>query len=629
MRREPRRFGVITAVAVAVAMAWAGGVGAAAAPTVPPTAPVPTAPVATSMPTATPAPAALAWGPCTAEAGIDPAFQCATLNVPLDYGAPAGPTIPMGVIRLPATSTRAGALLINPGGPGASGVDMAIDSADGIDSLLGLDGSFDIVGFDPRGVGRSAQISCDTESACVAEYGASYRLYSTENTARDMDLLRAAMGDQQITFYGASYGTYLGAVYAALFPDRVRAMALDAAWDPVEETPVDAWTTEFGGFEHALNRWIAWCQADTTCDLHGPDVGAQWDAIYELLEEQPISTAAGTIIDGSAVQSASYNAMYANWMWPILARGLADAAFGNGDILEELLGEGDAAESSAARATDDAATDDPEGAAMMAIRCASGIDLPHPDDPAATLAAVQAAAPRMSRGEGLSMFSEPDICDAIIGADVSPIVPVYAGAGPIVVIGGQNDPATPFRYAVEMSARLGPSTALLSYTGEGHAFLGSSSCVTGHISGVLRDLVLPPAGTVCDADPPIARPLFWDTLPVVAGVGDAVDPAVDYALPDAYGPWQAYADVRLLTGDPAAVFAAYQAALGAAGFSDLGTYDYDVGWSGVDFRAPDGTAMFVDVLTAEFVADLAFVDVLVPPGSALVIIGAYGTDPYS
>jgi pimeloyl-ACP methyl ester carboxylesterase len=413
-------------------------------------------------------------------------------------------------------------------------------------------------------------------------------------------------------------------VYAALFPERVRAMALDAAWDPVEDTAIDAWTTEFGGFEHALNRWIAWCQADTTCDLHGPDVGAQWDAIYELLDEQPIRTAAGTIIDGSAVQTASYNAMYANWMWPILARGLADAAFGNGDVLEEILGEGDATDSLVHRATDD-----PEGAAMMAIRCASGIDLPRPDDPAATLAAVQAAAPRMSRGEGLSMFSEPDVCDAIIGADVVPIVPVYAGAGPIVVIGGQNDPATPFRYAVEMSARLGPNTALLTYTGEGHAFLGSSSCVTGHISGVLRDGVLPPAGSVCDADPPVARPAFWDTMPIVAGVGDPVDAAVDYALPDAYGPWQAYADVRVLTGDPEAVFAAYKSALGAAGFADLGTYDYDVGWAGVDFRAPDGTPIFVDVMTAEYVADIAFVNLLVPAGSGLVVIGAYGTDPYA
>ncbi len=227
------------------------------------------------------------------------------------------------------------------------------------------------------------------------------------------------------------------------------------------------------------------------------------------------------------------------------------------------------------------------------------------------------------------MFSEPDVCDAIIGADVVPIVPVYAGAGPIVVIGGQNDPATPFRYAAEMSARLGPNTALLTYTGEGHAFLGSSSCVTGHISGVLRDGVLPPAGTVCDADPPVARPAFWDTMPIVAGVGDPVDAAVDYALPDAYGPWQAYADVRVLTGDPEAVFAAYKSALVAAGFADLGTYDYDVGWAGVDFRAPDGTPIFVDVMTAEYVADIAFVNLLVPAGSGLVVIGAYGTDPYA
>lgn len=618
-----RRFGGIGLV-VASLFVTAGGVGAAA-PSGAVTPPAPPAPVPAPVPAA-----GLAWGPCTADAGVDPAFQCATLNVPLDYAAPAGTTIPMGVIRLPATSTRVGAVLINPGGPGASGVDMAIESGEAIDSLLGLGGTFDIVGFDPRGVGRSAQITCDNESACQAEYGASYRLYSTENTARDMDLLRAALGDEQISFYGASYGTYLGAVYAAMFPERVRAMALDAAWDPVEDSPLDAWTTEFGGFEHALNRFLAWCQVDTTCDFHAPDVGAQWDALYELLEEQPIRTAAGTLIDGSAVQGATYNAMYSNTMWPILARGLAAAAFGNGDILEELLGEGEVAEPAGlSRGRHGRATDDPSGAAMMAIRCASGIDLPRPHDPAAMLAAVQSAAPRMSRDEGLSMFAEPEICDTIIGADVAPIVPVYAGAGPILVIGGQNDPATPFRYAVEMSARLGANSSLLSYTGEGHGSLGSSSCVTGHIAGVLRDLVLPPAGTECAADPPIARPLFWDTMPVLAGVGDVVDPAVEYTLPDAYGPWQAYADVRLLTGDPAAIFAAYKAALAAAGFADLGTYDYGVGWAGTDFRAPDGTAVFVDILTAEYLADVAFVGHLLPPGSGLVVIGAYGTDPYA
>ena len=219
-------------------------------------------------------PGDLTWGPC--EEGIGEPFECATLAVPLDYDDPAGPTIDLAVIRYPADpEVREGAILLNPGGPGGSGYDFASAAAESFDFEMGLAGRFDIVGFDPRGVDRSGGIDCiddagdrrrylyadDTPDdaveaaasvaqqmmfgpACREVYGDTLHLYSTENTARDMDMIRAALGDEQLSYIGISYGTYLGGVYATLFPERVRAMVLDSAYEPSGDSEYDQWVTQ-------------------------------------------------------------------------------------------------------------------------------------------------------------------------------------------------------------------------------------------------------------------------------------------------------------------------------------------------------------------------------------------------
>jgi pimeloyl-ACP methyl ester carboxylesterase len=196
----------------------------------------------------------LDWGACDDPSAVDPSLECATLQVPLDYDAPNGDSIDLALIRIPASGDRAGAVLFNPGGPGASGYEYAANGGTTYTAALGTQ-AFDFVGFDPRGVDRSGGIRCVTDEymdqhlyidgtpdtpeeqaladesengfvdACKEKYGDTLRFYSTANTARDMDAIRVALGDEQISFLGISYGTYLGAVYATMFPDRVRAMA--------------------------------------------------------------------------------------------------------------------------------------------------------------------------------------------------------------------------------------------------------------------------------------------------------------------------------------------------------------------------------------------------------------------
>ena len=188
---------------------------------------------------------------------------------------------------------------------------------------MGLGGRFDIVGFDPRGVDRSAGIDCiddqaidallyadDTPDdaaeaaasvaqqkmfgdACRQVYGDTLRHYSTENTARDMDMIRAALGDEQLSYIGVSYGTYLGGVYATLFPERVRAMVLDSAYEPTGDSEYDQWVTQLAGFEQAFANWAAWCEEGTECAFTDVDVGARWDRLIASLEANPVKSDSG------------------------------------------------------------------------------------------------------------------------------------------------------------------------------------------------------------------------------------------------------------------------------------------------------------------------------------------------
>ena len=567
--------------------------------------------------------------------------------MPIDYNDPAGPTIDLALIRYPAEpAVREGAILLNPGGPGGSGFEFAATAAEALDFEMGLGGHFDIIGFDPRGVDRSGGIDCiddaaieallyadDTPddpveaaasvaqqkmfgNACQQVYGDTLRNYSTENTARDMDAIRAALGDEQLSYIGVSYGTYLGGVYAALFPDRVRAMVLDSAYEPSGDSEYDQWVTQLVGFEQAFANWAAWCEEGTECAFTDTDVGARWDRLIATLEATPAKSDSGRPVNHVAMETATISAMYSEIAWPVLAAALAEAEAGDGT---SLLG---MADDYNGRSSDGTFASIRQSGPV--IRCASGIDQTVPADPAALLAEMQRIAPRFSRGYDLTDFR--DMCSDLFAEDVEAAAPSYSGQAPIIVVGGLNDPATPFRWSEELAAQMGPNVSLVTFTGEGHGQILSSQCVTDAEASVIRDLQLPAPGTECDADPDVPRPTFWDDLPVPEGVGPLVDdPAIDLAL--GLPPTQVYADVWHLAGDAASVSAAYQAGFDELGFDVTEAPGLLEGATALAAFAPDGTQVVVLIIPPEALAsnpDLEAAAELALPGQGFVIVAALG-----
>src|SRR4051794_17247945 len=254
----------------------------------------------------------LTWKPCPGDA----AARCATLSVPVDWSGPYSAKVNLAVAMEPATDRahRIGSLIVNPGGPGVSGYDFALGAASFFSPAVRA--RFDIVGYDPRGVGRSNPIRCDAaliaaaptplitnqaqydatvaynrkrDADCRRRSGPVYDHADTLSGVRDLEALRAALGEPKISFYGASYGTLLGAQYAQAYPDRVRALVLDSVMD--HSAGLDEFLgTETDAVQDMFGQFVAWCAADATCPLRGRDVRAVWDALLAR-------AAAGTLID--------------------------------------------------------------------------------------------------------------------------------------------------------------------------------------------------------------------------------------------------------------------------------------------------------------------------------------------
>ena len=527
----------------------------------------------------------LNWAPCNDPSAVDPSLECATLKVPLDYDKPTGDSIDMALIRYPATGDRTGAVLFNPGGPGASGFDPIGFSGSAIAQGLGIS-SLDLIGFDPRGVDRSGGLHCVSDAfedqhlyidetpntpeaqklkdeantgfvdGCKQKYGDTLRLYSTANTARDMDAIRAALGDDQISVLGLSYGTYLGATYATMFPDRVRAMVLDSVVEPNGDSVQQSFETQLVGFEGAFNNWAAWCQNDTTCEFKAPDVGARWDALRQKLDDTPITGPDGRVANNATMETATTAALYSKADWPVLGQALSKAEAGDPAGIFAM------ADSYNGR--DDKGKFNTLFQAFPIISCASGIGSPVPDDPEALAATLRAEAPRFAKDTtAADVTSEAERCSKLVG-DVKPDKISYSGDGPIVLIGGANDPATPIRWAKKMVGELGPHAQLVTFTGEGHGQLLVSNCVTDIEGSLLADLKLPGANTVCDPNPVIPKPDWWDALPVPTGVSDVASlPAVAAVL--GAEPTQVFSELRTTSLSAKDAIAAYSKALGDAG----------------------------------------------------------------
>ena len=587
----------------------------------------------------------LVWRACTDDAAQDPTLECATLTVPLDYSQPSADMIEIALVRVPAQSDadRVGAVLFNPGGPGGSGFEYIAQAGTTMSSEMGLQ-NFDIIGFDPRGVDRSGGIRClsDTDidrysylddtpddaaeqalldesrdaqvHACKEKYGDTLRFYSTSQTAKDMDQIRSALGDAQLSFIGVSYGTYLGAVYATMFPDQVRAMVLDSAYEPGGDTVEEQYKTQLVGFEGAFNDWAAWCAGNSECafDEDSADVGAKWDALRLTLDNQPVVAADGRVANQSLLDTATFSALYSRSEWPVLGAALQDAE--NGDVAGLFR----LADGYAGRSPD--GIYNTIGQSNPVITCASGIEAQTPPDPAALLLELRAAAPRFAKN-----ITAEDLTDDGGCASLMPDQPIdvlsYSGTAPIVVVGGENDPATPFRWAEEMTLELGPSAVLLRYTGEGHGQLLASTCVTQAEAAVIAKLTTPPPGTVCNADPEIAQPSWWTQLPVPVGIDDLVD-SPELAAQLGLNPTDLFGEIRTSSLSADEAINAYTNALDANSFSLLGQQEPFPGVPQLLFQAPDGLYFSVLAIESEAMQDpqLAPIVGLIPAGKTLVVL---------
>jgi pimeloyl-ACP methyl ester carboxylesterase len=481
---------------------------------------------ATAAP-AGPAPATLAqyyaqhlsWQPC------DNGFQCARLAVPFDYAHPAGKRFSLPVVKLAAgdpdpKTRRVGALVINPGGPGGSGVSYALGARNEFPAALRA--RFDIVGFDPRGVaGSQPALQCMTgpqldtflaindmpsnaaqlarivtaskqyAARCQQNSGALLPYVGTENAARDMDVLRAALGQAKLTYLGKSYGTYLGAWYAQLFPHRVRALVLDGAFDPdTPALPDDMIQAQ--GFQVALRAFATSCLAAAGCPLGAPgsSVEAAEGKVKALIvraNSRPLTSRLGNgqVADGAMLLNGVASALYSRAFWPELKTGLADAFGGDGSVLLQLA--------------DLLLERNPNGTyanlvdADTAISC---LDRPFPR----SLAPWQAAARQATQAAPL--FGAPIVWGNLTCA-YWPVksypLPVIraAGAPPILVVGTLRDPATPYRWARALSSDLS-SGVLLGWNGDGHTAYGEgSSCVDTIVNDYFVSLKVPRSGMVC------------------------------------------------------------------------------------------------------------------------------------
>jgi pimeloyl-ACP methyl ester carboxylesterase len=449
------------------------------------------------------------WTPCSR-------VECGSLSVPLDYTRPGGPHITLALARLPAARKRIGVIFTNPGGPGASGVDFLRNAADAFSEAIRA--SFDLVSWDPRGVAASAPVRCldrldsfyavdhdPRTPVAVANNVSASRAFvdacrknsadllpyvSTAATARDLDAIRAAIGDEQISYVGFSYGTLVGAVYADLFPRHVRAMVLDGVVDP-GRSYADSSIDQARSFDADLTAFFDHCRADAKCAFAG---GGDPTAAYDDLARQIAAEPEPATVNGEhrtlgpgELDIGVASALYAGTAgYDELAAALAQAARGTGDRMLALA---------------DAYTDRKPGgtysnetAAFYAVSC---IDAPAPP----TVAAVQQLAARAARAAphfGASTVWLGLPCTLWPVAAVGKVAPIHApGAPPIVVVGTTHDPATPFSWAQSLAAQL-RSGRLLTVEGESHTAYGrGDECVDGNVDRYLLELAVPARGTRC------------------------------------------------------------------------------------------------------------------------------------
>ena len=436
--------------------------------------------------------------------------DCGELEVPLDYAQPDGETITLEVLRVRARDKdrRVGSLVVNPGGPGSSGVDYAANAA----AYFGpeIQRAFDIVGFDPRGVGRSTPLECvsdarldtlvaadpDPDTAaevarsdrlvrrlgqgCVDETGALAAHMSTAEAARDIDVLRAALGDARLSYFGASYGTFLGATYADQFPDRVGRMVLDGALDP-SLSSLELNLVQAEGFETALRAYVGRCVDRGGCFLGG-SVDAGTERIRQLLDQldrQPLRAAGRTLTEGNAVLGI-WAPLYNEGFWDILDNALRSAFGGDGAPLLSL------SDAYVSRGTEGYLNNSLE--ALYAVNCLDHDDAIPSSELEQYFPRFEEASPTFGRifAYGLSGCAQWPIHTGRRPSEIA-----AEGAAPILVVGTTRDPATPLAWAEALAEQL-ESGVLVRRDGDGHTgYRAGNECVDATVESYLVSGTVP------------------------------------------------------------------------------------------------------------------------------------------
>ena len=481
------------------------------------------APSSTSTPTGEDVDAALEpfysqvleWSPCESD------FECATATAPMDWTDPEADSIELALIRQTATgSTRLGSLLVNPGGPGSSGYDFVAASIERL-ATAEVQASYDIVGFDPRGVGRSSAVSCYTDPAsydeflygilpgkrgsdewiaayaeanaefaedCLDDTGDLLEFIDTESSARDLDLLRAILGDTKLNYLGYSYGTFLGATYADLFPQNTGHIVLDGALDP-QTTSTDVSRTQAEGFESALRAYLTQCLAGSECAFSGSVDDAMVDirALLDRLDASPLRAADGRELGSATMTNAIVLPLYSETTWPYLDQLFSSVKSGDASVAFSL------ADNYYGRDTDGTYANN-ANEAFTAINCLDYTGDSSLEAIRAEEAELVAAAPVL----GSQLAYGGVGCAAWPFAPTRDRVAIHApGSADILVVGTTNDPATPYRWAEALADEL-DNGHLVTYNGEGHtAYNRSNDCVNDAVDDYLINGTVPASDPQC------------------------------------------------------------------------------------------------------------------------------------
>jgi len=462
----------------------------------------------------------LDWSDC------EPAgMGCTMVSAPIDWAEPAAGSIELAVVRLATDSgQRVGSLLMNPGGPGGSGVDLVQQAADFVTSDE-LRASFDIVGWDPRGVGRSTTVDCyddaemdeflygvpqnptgtdawladqvdveaDFSAACTAASGELLGHIDVESNARDMDLLRAVLGDETLNYLGFSYGTSFGVHYADLFPQNVGRLVLDGAIDPALAAP-GVFTAQMAGFENAFRAYAADCLAGADCPFTGTleEALAQASELFAGVEARALLADDGRQLTASSLGTALAYPLYDEGSWPALSQMLAELEAGDATMALQF------ADSYNGR-SDDGRYQDNTVAVYTAATCLDGSYGGGLEGTRATLDAIEAAAPTVGKYVAYGDWVHIDVtCQNWPVPSVVTAAPIAAaGAAPIMVVGTTNDPATPYAWAQAMAEQL-ESGVLVTRAGEGHtAYAQGNACIDRTVDAYLVEGTVPATDPLC------------------------------------------------------------------------------------------------------------------------------------